>query len=169
MHATVLQIYIRIFRITESLPETVRSSATDIIRFKMWTSSKNDTLHCDKIVRNICILTASHLQKLSESKALFANKFHHGYSDVALMCLSELLRNRTATEEIGKPNFSMQYYASLFRSLIGSQGKVNIKDTMPMLSVNHTLLKVLEFNGENNKLMNRLFRNNKKNIRLAMF
>ena len=68
-----------------------------------------------KTVCYICILTEGDLPLLGRRQELFANKFHDGYSSLALQCLAEKLYNRTRDQTLGTLPLNVSYYQSLLQ------------------------------------------------------
>ena len=66
-----------------------------------------------KSAHNICILSVGDLPLLSGRRELFANKFHDGYSSLAVDCLAEQLDNRTRGQTLGTLRVDVTYYERL--------------------------------------------------------
>ena len=90
-----------------------------ITRLKIWdnkTGQLNNAHLCggQRWVRHVCILNHLDLPLLASSPELFANKFHVGYSSVALRCLGEAIYNRTRDRTLSVvPAFNTSFYENL--------------------------------------------------------
>ena len=84
-----------------------------MIRFKNWQWFN---MPCrGRYVHRICILQEGDLPLLARRQELFANKFHDGYSSLALQCLAEKLYNRTRDQTLGTLPFNISYYQSVLQ------------------------------------------------------
>lgn len=90
-------------------PETHWKKYPFMTRYKNWGS-----LPCaGKWVRQICIMTIGDLPFLNKRRELFANKFHAGYSKIALGCLAERIFNNTRDELLGRRTFDASPYGRM--------------------------------------------------------
>lgn len=82
-------------------------------RFKNWETSPN-SLPCNgKYVRTICIFGVGDLPLLARRPEFFANKFHLDYQRESLLCMDELIFNRTRDEYYQRLHFDTEYYKNL--------------------------------------------------------
>lgn len=81
---------------------------------KKWLASYSAWQSVDpcngKWVRQICVFSASDLKRLFRRYELFANKFHLTYDPLAVLCLKELLYNRTMNLAI---SYDLTFYKKL--------------------------------------------------------
>nr|XP_034333292.1 beta-1,3-galactosyl-O-glycosyl-glycoprotein beta-1,6-N-acetylglucosaminyltransferase [Crassostrea gigas] len=78
-------------------------------RFKNWNSWP-----CGgKYVRSICIFGIEDLARLARRPEFFANKFHSNYQGHTLLCMDQLIYNRTRDEYLHRLKFDTKYYESL--------------------------------------------------------
>ncbi|XP_070211310.1 N-acetyllactosaminide beta-1,6-N-acetylglucosaminyl-transferase-like [Littorina saxatilis] len=81
----------------------------NLVRYKNWDPSTC----AGKRTRGICILSSGDLPLLGKRVELFANKFHAGYSSLAVECLAERLHNHTREETLGRRKVDVSFYESL--------------------------------------------------------
>ena len=82
-------------------------------RFKNWQDAPNALPCSGKYVRSICIFGIEDLPLLARRPEFFANKFHFDYQRQALLCMDELIYNRTRDEYAQRLDFDTQYYKNL--------------------------------------------------------
>ncbi|XP_061192186.1 beta-1,3-galactosyl-O-glycosyl-glycoprotein beta-1,6-N-acetylglucosaminyltransferase-like [Saccostrea echinata] len=82
-------------------------------RFKSWRDAPNYWPCHGHFVRGICIFGLGDLPLLARRPEFFANKFHIDYQPHILLCLDQLLFNRTRDEYFGRLQFETDYYENL--------------------------------------------------------
>ncbi|GFR60437.1 beta-1,3-galactosyl-O-glycosyl-glycoprotein beta-1,6-N-acetylglucosaminyltransferase [Elysia marginata] len=82
---------------------------SSLTRYKIWISN-NLSCASGQIVRHICILSTGDLPRMTNSPAMFANKFFLHQDRVAIGCLEERLYNNTRDECLGLKSFNTSFY-----------------------------------------------------------
>ncbi|XP_061192206.1 beta-1,3-galactosyl-O-glycosyl-glycoprotein beta-1,6-N-acetylglucosaminyltransferase-like [Saccostrea echinata] len=82
-------------------------------RFKSWSGAPNYWPCHGYFVRGICIFGLGDLPLLARRPEFFANKFHIDHEPHTLLCLDQLLFNRTRDEYSGRLQFETDYYENL--------------------------------------------------------
>ena len=90
-------------------PRTTNDTNPFIGRLKNW---KTESRCSGKFVHEICVFGTKDLPLLATREELFANKMHFGYHPEVMVCMKELLYNRTLDEYHGRLHFNVSYYAS---------------------------------------------------------
>lgn len=82
-------------------------------RFKNWEDTANSLQCHGKFVRSICIFGVGDLPLLARRPEFFANKFYYNYQSQALLCMDELIHNRTREEYYQRLNFDTEYHEKI--------------------------------------------------------
>lgn len=92
-------------------PESHSNHYPFIARYKNWRNAK---LKChSKRVRSLCIFGMRDIPNIIDLEQLFVNKFHIDHQPYALLCMAELIRNRTISQYMGLRKFDTTFYENL--------------------------------------------------------
>lgn len=82
-------------------------------RFVNWEGLSNQRQCHGKYVRSVCVFGVGDLSLLARRPEFFTNKFHTDYQEAALLCMDQLIYNRTRDEYYQRLGFDLQYYEKL--------------------------------------------------------
>jgi hypothetical protein len=82
-------------------------------RFVNWEGLSNHRQCHGKYVRSVCVFGVGDLSLLARRPEFFTNKFHTDYQEAALLCMDQLIYNRTRDEYYQRLGFDLQYYEKL--------------------------------------------------------
>lgn len=82
-------------------------------RFVNWEGLSNSPPCHGKYVRSVCVFGVGDLSLLARRQEFFTNKFYTDYQEAALLCMDQLIYNRTRNEYYQRLEFDLQYYEKL--------------------------------------------------------